>query len=90
MNPGELLAWLEAHDACTEAREWVAGKTLREAWDECVATAWIDWFLGVVGLPRDTLWTQYLTDERHDLWYCDFIHSRISYETILEAMKRGS
>jgi hypothetical protein len=43
MDAGTFLKWLEYHDACTEAREWVAGKTLAQAWNSTANPHWMIW-----------------------------------------------
>ena len=35
--------WLEEHNACPAAREWVGARTPKQAWTECERIDWMDW-----------------------------------------------
>lgn len=42
----ELQAHLDSIDACSDAREWAADKTVQEAWESCDRPDWLLWWAG--------------------------------------------
>jgi hypothetical protein len=52
MNNSELMELLNEKDACSEAREWIAGQSAAEAWEKCVRSDWMFWICGRVGVER--------------------------------------
>ena len=56
MTANELCDDLERLRACAEARKWVEGKTLAEAWAKCDRGDWMLWLaarhIGDPGWPR--------------------------------------
>lgn len=86
MNAGELLEWLEANDACTEAREWVAGKTLYEAWHSCNRASWLLWLLRKCWTPQQ--YDDFIcTLLSHPGPYFFKIRRLVTYDQVLAAMK---
>jgi hypothetical protein len=51
----DLDALFTRLDACREAREWAAGKTLEQAWAECPRGDWMLWLAGMLGIDRKVL-----------------------------------
>ena len=51
----DLDALLAKLDACHEAREWAAGKTLEQAWNECQRGDWMLWLAGMLDVDRKVL-----------------------------------
>ena len=51
----DLTALLTRLDACREAREWAAGKTLEQAWAECPRGDWMLWLAGLLDIDRKVL-----------------------------------
>jgi len=51
----DLSALLTRLDACREAREWSAGKTLEQAWAECPRGDWLLWLAGRLDIDRKVL-----------------------------------
>jgi len=51
----DLDALLTKLDACHEAREWAAGKTLEQAWAECPRGDWMLLLAGLLGIDRKIL-----------------------------------
>ncbi len=46
MTPEAFMAKLVKLQACSEAREFVSGKSLRESWESCTNSSWMLWLLG--------------------------------------------
>ena len=46
MNAEEYKALLEIIDACKDARQWAADKTLHEVWTTCERGDWLLWLAG--------------------------------------------
>lgn len=46
---------LKCMNACSEAREWVGRKTLKEAWETCPNGDWMVWFMVNAGTDRRTV-----------------------------------
>jgi len=44
-----FATWLNDKLACREALKWQHGRTLREAWDQCVRGDWLEWLLAACG-----------------------------------------
>ena len=42
----EVMKLLDELNACQEAKQWAAGKTLSQAWQECQRADWMLWLLG--------------------------------------------
>lgn len=40
-----LMRLLKRHIACSDARAFAEGKTLKEAWGKCVNPSWLCWYL---------------------------------------------
>lgn len=87
MNPQELLEWLEAHDACTEAREWVAGKTLQEAWEQCTRPSWIVWLCGTLDITDDVPPPTLVIGMYRTVDYIKELRAAIPYSRILDAVQ---
>ncbi len=51
----DLSALFTRLDACHEAREWAAGKTLEQAWAECPRGDWMLWLAGMLDVDRKVL-----------------------------------
>jgi len=51
----DLDALLTRLGACHEAREWAAGKTLKQAWNECHRGDWLLWLAGMLDIDRKVL-----------------------------------
>ena len=51
----DLDALLTRLGACHEAREWAAGKTLKQAWNECHRGDWLLWLAGRLDIDRKVL-----------------------------------
>ena len=45
MNAKRFANLLVKLEACEDAREWARGKTLAQAWRECVRADWMCWLL---------------------------------------------
>ena len=54
MKHQEFIAWLEEHEACNKAMEWVMANGLnsRDAWQQCNRGDWLLWFALRVGCDR--------------------------------------
>lgn len=95
MNPGEFLDWLEKNDACEEAREWVAGQTLRQAWANCPRLSWMLWLVRLSGVPGERVRPvlnrveNMLRDHIYDPLICDYFRQAIDPADI-EAAIRGA
>ena len=46
MTNKQLLALLESKSACSDAREWVNGKSAKVAWETCKRPDWLFWIAG--------------------------------------------
>jgi hypothetical protein len=61
-----LLKLPGGEKACSDAREWSKGKTLKKAWKECVRADWMCWLLvkmsGEKGWPNKSVVRQVLCD----------------------------
>ena len=51
----DLSALLARLHACSEARDWSAGKTLEQAWAECPRGDWMLWLAGHLDIDRKVL-----------------------------------
>ena len=54
-NDIDLSALLARLHACSEARDWSAGKTLEQAWAECPRGDWMLWLAGRLDVDRKLL-----------------------------------
>ena len=48
---------LDELNACQEAKQWAAGKTLSQAWQECQRADWMLWLLGRSPINKKTIAT---------------------------------
>jgi len=48
--------WLKQEFACTDGIEYVGGRTLREAWEQCEIGMWLLWLLGRLGFGDKRIW----------------------------------
>src|SRR5574343_514950 len=57
MNSAQFRAWLERHDACDPAMDWLGDRDAATAWTECQRADWLLWWAGAAGVtvPRALL-----------------------------------
>jgi len=66
MLKADLLNFLYAADACSDAMEWVEENshlTSDQLWKQCPSSDWIDWILDEIGL-----WATYKYHIAHSKW----------------------
>ena len=52
-----MMKLLDELNACQEAKQWAAGKTLSQAWVECNRPDWMLWLLGRSSINKKTIAT---------------------------------
>ena len=52
-----MMELLNKLNACQEAKQWAAGKTLSQAWVECNRPDWMLWLLGRSSINKKTIAT---------------------------------
>jgi hypothetical protein len=55
ITPRRMAALLRSLGACSEGRDWLAGRDLGTAWNECPRGDWLLWFAARIGVDRPTL-----------------------------------
>lgn len=57
MNNAQFRAWLESHDACQPALDWLGDRDAATAWAECPRADWLLWWAMEAGVvvPRARL-----------------------------------
>ena len=52
--------WLGDENACSEALQWQAGKTLTQTWESCERGDWLEWLLSCCGYQWTApAWAEY-------------------------------
>jgi len=74
MSAKDFAVLLKKLGACSTAREWAKGKTLRKVWGTCPQSSWLSWLLrhaeGLPGWPDYEMVTLLVAKANQAYWTC--------------------